>query len=120
MASKTEPNGGIFFGWDLGESGYNVQMDANLKKIGRLLHTSVKNRTVTDPSTLTPANGDMHIVAAGATGAWAGKDNDIAVWDEDYTAWVFITPEIGWTAYIVAEEKLSAFKATGWSAGLAI
>jgi len=34
--------------------------------------------------------------------------------------WEYHTPKIGWLCYIEDEAKLSAFKSTGWSAGLAI
>jgi hypothetical protein len=62
--------------------------------------------------------GDTYIVAAAATGAWAGKEKQVAVWSG--SAWVFYAPRLGWVAYIEDEEKLSAYKAAGWSAGVAI
>jgi hypothetical protein len=33
---------------------------------------------------------------------------------------VFGTPRLGWVAYIEDEEKLTAYKAAGWSTGIAI
>jgi hypothetical protein len=46
----------------------------------------------------------------------------VAVWDgnADTPAWVFGVPRLGWIAYIEDEEKLSAYKETGWSVGVAI
>lgn len=115
MASLTEPRSGLKYGWALGESGWNAEMDANLKAIGRFAyHLSVKGRGLTTPPG-SPASGDTYIVAASATGAWATKDGQVAVWDG--TAWVFGTPRAGWVAYIEDEEVLSTYKAS-WSAGI--
>ena len=49
---------------------------------------------------------------------WAGKTNQIAVRIAD--AWEYHVPKIGWLCYVEDEAKLSAYKSTGWSAGLAI
>ncbi len=118
MASVTEPRSGLKYGWALGESGWNVEMDANLKSIGRFAyHLSVKDRDLEAPPE-SPASGDTYIVAASATGAWATKEGQVAIWDG--SAWVFGVPRAGWVAYIEDEEKLSAFKVGGWSAGVAI
>lgn len=114
MASLTESRSGIKYGWALGESGWNTEMDANLLSIGRFaFHLSVKDRDLAAPPGA-PAAGDSYIVAAAATGAWAGKETQVAVWDG--AAWVFGVPRLGWKAYIEDEEVLSVFKAA-WSAG---
>lgn len=119
MPQQTEPRSGIFYGWDEGENGWKPGMDANLIKLGRFgFHLSVIDRDVTDPSSLTPSAGDAYIVAASAVGDWDGEDGNIAVWDGD--TWAFGEPSIGWICYIEDEEVLSAYKSTGWSAGVAI
>lgn len=121
MASKTEPNSQIEHGWAEGDGGWAADMNNNLLRIGRVgFHLSVIDRNITDPSTLTPSDGDRYIVAASAVGDWAGQDGNVAVYDSASTAWVFYTPSIGWVAYIEDEEVLSAYKAGGWSAGIAI
>ena len=118
MAASTEPRSGLKYGWSLGESGWNDEMDANLLAIGRFgMHLSIKDRDLTAPPG-SPAAGDTYIPKATATGAWAGKENNVAIWDG--AAWVFGVPRKGWLAYIEDEEVLSAFKAAGWSAGVAI
>lgn len=118
MAASTEPRSGLFFGWSLGESNWNNGMDANLLSIGRFAyHLSIKDRDLATPPG-SPAAGDTYIVAAASTGEWAGKTDQVAVWSG--SAWVFGVPRTGWVAYIEDEEVLSAFKAAGWSAGLAI
>lgn len=118
MPAQTEPRSGLFWGWDLGETGWKPGMDANLLRLGRFgFHLSVKDRDLTTPPG-SPAAGDTYIVGPVATGDWAGKDSQVTIWDG--TAWVFGTPRIGWVAYIEDEEKLSAYRAAGWSVGVAI
>ena len=51
------------------------------------LHGGVLSRTTTAPPG-SPADGDAYIVAAGATGAWAGHDDEIAYWFQ--SAWNFL------------------------------
>lgn len=118
MPASTEPRSGLSFGWSLGESNWNTGMDANLLSIGRFAyHLSIKDRDLATPPG-SPAAGDTYIVATAPTGVWVGKEGQVAVWTG--TAWVFGTPRIGWVAYIEDEEVLSAYKAAGWSAGVAI
>ena len=118
MAAQTEGRFGLQYGWTLGESGWNVGMDANMLKLGRVgVHLSVKDRDLAAPPG-SPASGDTYVVAASATGAWASHDGHVAVWDG--AAWQFYVPRVGWVAYVEDEEKLTAYKAAGWSAGIAI
>lgn len=118
MASSTEPRSGLKHSWALGEKGWNTEMDSNLKSIGRFAyHLSVKDRDLTAPPA-GPTAGDSYIVGAAATGAWAGHDGHVTVYDG--SAWQFGVPRLGWIAYVEDEEKLTAYKAAGWSAGIAI
>lgn len=118
MPAQTETRSGLFYGWSYGEHGWKDGMDANLLRIGRFgFHLSVKDRDLASPPG-SPVAGDAYIVAAAPTGAWADQAGKVAVWSG--SAWAFGTPRVGWIAYIEDEEKLSAYKAAGWSAGVAI
>ncbi|HJW53964.1 MAG TPA: DUF2793 domain-containing protein [Burkholderiaceae bacterium] len=117
MAALIGPNVGVSYGWTTRESGWNVGMDANLKLLDAVLQLSVKSRIVASPPA-TPAKGDRYIVAANPSGAWVGKTNQIAVLVEG--TWSFYIPKIGWACFIEDEAVLSAYKATGWSPGLAL
>jgi len=116
MASSTEPRSGIKYGWSLGESGWNSDMDANLKAIGRFAyHLSIKDRDLTAPPG-SPTPGDTYIPAATATGAWAGKEKQIAIWDG--SAWVFGVPREGWVASIDDEDLMIRYDGSAWSTGI--
>ncbi len=78
---------------------------------------TVLDRDLTAPPG-SPAAGDVYIPASGSTGGWAGADGQLARWDG--SVWVIIPPAVGWLAYVVDEEVLSAHKAAGWSAGTAV
>ena len=118
MPAKTEPMSGLSYGWDFGESGWNTDMDANLLSIGRFAyHLSIKDRDLATPPG-SPTAGDTYIVAAAPTEAWAGQAGKVAVWSG--SSWAFGTPRVGWVAYIEDEEVLSAYKAAGWSVGVAL
>lgn len=113
MAASTEPRSGLFYGWALGENNWNTGMDANLLRLGRFgFHLSVKNRTQTAPPA-TPSAGDSYIIASGATGAWAGHDGALAVFDG--SAWVYGTPRTGWRAYDEADDVSLVFKGGVWA-----
>lgn len=120
MTSITEPNSGIEYGWPLGDSTWKSGMDNNLSSIGRIgFQLSVMSRSVVATPT-TPNDGDRYIVAAGATGAWAGNDGKVAVWDNNLSSWVYYTPKTGWVAFVEDETKLTAYYSSAWSAGIAI
>jgi hypothetical protein len=54
--------------------------------------TVVISRTITTPPA--GSGSDTYIVAPGSTGAWAGKDNQIAIWD-GVSAWDFYVQKEG-------------------------
>ncbi len=56
-----------------------------------LLHCAIEGTAATPPAS--PANGANWLVAAGASGAWAGQDGNIAC--QQNGNWVFVTPRDG-------------------------
>lgn len=109
---STDPNLNLQYGWTLGESGWHEGMDANLKKLGAVVHLSVKSRAVYTPPT-SPANGDRYIIPAGATGDWAGRDGQIAV--RVGGVWEYYTAAVGWVAYVEDENKQVIYTPQGWA-----
>lgn len=76
---------------------------------------AVQNITTTNPASLSPADGESWVVAAGATGAWATHDNEIATWTTNAGspgAWKFTVPLRGWTVANLADAKIYM-----WSSG---
>lgn len=59
-----------------------------------------------------PVVGDAHIVGAGATGGFAGHDDDIALYTR--RGWIFATPEKGLTVYNDDDATNWQFTAAGW------
>ncbi len=56
--------------------------------------------------------GDRHIVPDGATGDWAGQDQNIT-WLQD-GVWQFVTPQEGWRADNLATARQLRFDGTQW------
>jgi hypothetical protein len=59
-----------------------------------------------------PGEGDRHIVALGATGAWAGHAKAIALYEDG--GWRFLAPAAGWCAWSVADGALLVYDGAAW------
>ena len=59
-----------------------------------------------------PEEGDRYIVAASATGAWAGHDGEVAALIDG--AWEFFVPEPGWLAYGLSAGMMLVRTTEGW------
>ncbi|WOK19958.1 DUF2793 domain-containing protein [Rhodopseudomonas sp. BAL398] len=68
-----------------------------------------RDRTAPPPA---PAQGDRHVVASAATGAWAGQAQAIATWQDG--AWSFLAPRAGWCIWSVADDVLLVFDGASW------
>lgn len=111
--SSTDPFIGLAYNWNPTSENFAAGMDTNLKTIGALLHLAVEDKDVSDPSTLTPSNGEAWIVAATAVGAWVGQENSIAAYVD--SAWLFLTPKEGWKTWIKDEASTALFNGTSWT-----
>lgn len=111
--SHQEPNIGLNYGWRLGESGWNLQMDENLKAIGALLLVSVLSATDTTPQeSLSP--GDRYLVpASGVTGAWSGHEKKIVRWSG--SAWEVFNPQSGWEVTAQDTAQRYHYDGTSWA-----
>lgn len=99
MPSITIPGTSITYGWQEREKGWGPGMNTNLIVLGQVARGVVASRSETAPPA-EPEEGDSYIVAASATGAWAGEDNKQAVYLS--AAWVFIEP-LGMPVYVEDE-----------------
>lgn len=91
----------------------HVTHNEALVALDLIVQLAVINRVLTAPPAL-PSVGDRHIVAAGATGAWAGQAGRIAMYHE--TGWQFTQPLPGWQAYVMAESQMAFFNGLTWIA----
>jgi hypothetical protein len=91
----------------------HVTVNAALARLDALVHLSVKDRTHAAPPS-SPADGERYIVAALATGAWAGASGKIAVWSDG--AWALLAPEIGWRAWDAGAGEFVYWSGANWQA----
>lgn len=92
------------------QSQKEVTVNDAVKLIDAILNTGVIDKDLTTPPG-SPATGDVYIPATGATGAWAGKDNQIAWYD---ASWRFLVPKEGLTLWVKDEDKLYSYSGTAW------
>lgn len=89
----------------------HVTHNEAIRLLDAVVHLSVKSRTqVAAP--VTPESGERYIVAAAATGVWAGKDGMIAFFVDG--GWSFLAIATGWIAYIEDESALMAYDGVSW------
>jgi len=90
-----------------------------LNTIDALLQTAVIDMSLTAPPG-SPSDGDLHIVASGATGAWAGQDNNLARYVAEGDFWQFY--EAGTNVHIVLNRDdggLYAWTGSTWAPAVA-
>lgn len=91
----------------------HVTVNEALRRLDGVVQLSVADRGLTTPPGA-PAEGERHIVGASATGAWAGADNDVAMWSDG--AWMFVAPEAGWRAFDASASEFVYFDGADWAA----
>ena len=117
--AKKGLNLGLSYGWALGESGYNVQMDENFLLLDSLLFPSVLSAsTLTPPAE--PTVGDRYIVPKNATVAgtsWEGFENHVVIYTGETEGWFAVPPKTGWNFAVEDAEGSVTFGGveTGWA-----
>ena len=81
----------------------HVTHNEALTRLDAVVQLAVIDTTLTAPP-VSPDDGDRYIVAAGATGAWAGHEGEIAAFVDG--AWTFMAAGQGWVAYDTAAEAV--------------
>jgi Protein of unknown function (DUF2793) len=89
----------------------HVTHNEALAVLDLIVQLAVINRVLTTAPAL-PAVGERHIVAAGATGPWAGQSGRIALYTA--TGWQFTAPLLGWQAHVLAEGATAVFDGVAW------
>lgn len=94
-----------------GQAQKHVTHNEALRILDAVIQVAVLDASRAAPPA-SPAEGDRHIIALAATGAWSGHAADIATWEDG--AWRFLTPNAGWIAWSIADDTLRVFDGTSW------
>jgi len=89
----------------------HVTHNEALRLLDGLVQLSVLDRDLTAPPG-SPADGDRHIVASGASGDWSGWDLNVALFTDG--AWLRLPPRTGWRAWVEAEGLLLVYDGASW------
>ncbi|RIK95291.1 MAG: hypothetical protein DCC73_02640 [Proteobacteria bacterium] len=91
-----------------------VTHNAALNLADALIQAVVEDKDLSAPPG-SPAEGQVWIVAAAATGAWAGQSGKLAHYIGG--AWVFLTPAEGWRAWLRDEALEARYTGSAWVVG---
>jgi hypothetical protein len=80
---------------------------------------SVLSRQRAAPPTTPPADA-RYIVAASATGVWAGHEQSVATFDAQTLAWRYRAPTEGTTLWIDDEDLLVTWNGSAWAKSVAL
>lgn len=85
-----------------------------IRQLEALTLGSVIDRTLTAPPALSSPgdDGKVYIPASGATGAWAGQDDNIAIFKDD--AWVFYPPFENLFIYSIGDSSFIIYQSGSW------
>ncbi len=89
----------------------HVTHNEAIRALDAIVQLSVLDQDLATPPA-SPTDGDRYIVAASATGAWAGHETEIAAYQDG--AWMFYAPKEGWLAWVADEDKLYGWDGTAW------
>ena len=70
-------------------------VNESLAILDAALHCNIEGTSATPPTA--PINGSNWLVAASATGAWTGQDNNIACYQNGN--WIFLMPKLGMNVF---------------------
>lgn len=96
---------------DANQNQKTVTHNAALTALDALVNCGVQSAALAAPPA-SPGDGQVWIVAAGGTGAWAGRDGSLAAWQDG--AWQFYGPGRGMLAFNAATGGLLVWSGTAW------
>lgn len=111
MPAKIAPRSGVIYGWAAGEDFWGGPMNQNMEMMDALLHPYIINMSFSSPPQNVD-NGDMYIVAAGATGEWGNQDGNLAYRIENQ--WMFFLPTRGVRARLANLDAFIWFNGVAW------
>lgn len=87
-----------------------ITVNTALTRIDALLNCGAIDKDLNTPPG-SPAEGDVYVVAASSTGDWAGKDGQVAYFEQ---IWRFIVPNEGLALWVNDENILYTYDGTNW------
>lgn len=89
----------------------HVTHNEALASLDALVQLTVKERGRNAPPA-SPADGERYLIGSSATGAFAGQEVRIALFD--LGTWRFFSPRPGWRVYVEAEDAFVIFDGSQW------
>jgi hypothetical protein len=97
---------------EAGQAQKHVTHNEALRILDALVQLSVSGVSSSPPGS--PAEGERHIVAESASGAFTARENQVAVYEDG--AWRFLEPSTGWRAWNEDSEALLVWNGSEWTA----
>lgn len=97
---------------DANQNQKHVTHNAALTILDVLVNPKVESNALASPPG-SPGDGQIWIVAAGAGGAWAGKDGQLAAWQDG--AWSFYPPRVGTIAFAANLGQSLQWTGSAWA-----
>jgi hypothetical protein len=112
MALMTGPNLGLLVNGNAGEGHYTDLMK-QWRGLDGLTMPNAKGYLINTPPG-SPTDGDLYIVGAAPTGAWAGQGGKVARWSSVASAWEFYAPKNGWQIQSNSAREVYRYTGGGW------
>lgn len=94
-----------------GQAQKHVTHNDALVRLDGLIHLMVASRSQTVPPS-SPAETSAYIIPAGATGVFAGRTDELALYED--AGWTFLAPRKGWQCWVEDEAELHVWTGTEW------
>jgi len=96
---------------DAAQAQKHVTVNEALARLDAVAAGRVETMTLTSPPAA-PAEGEAHIVGAGAGGDWTGQDGTVAVFLNG--GWDFIAPWAGCRLWVAGDTGVAVYDGTDW------
>ncbi len=94
-----------------GQAQKHVTHNDALTRLDALIHLSVESRTQNAPPAI-PTELSAFIVPPGGTGAFAGRADQLALYEDG--GWTFLMPRPGWQAWVADEAEHNLWTGSEW------
>ena len=112
MSISYGPNLGLMENANTGEA-HDTALRALLRGLDGLVMPNVKGYLTNTPPG-SPANGDLYIIGAAPTGAWAGQGGKVTRYSTVAAAYEFFTPKNGWMLQSASARESYRYTGSAW------